>query len=192
MWLRNDALAVFFDERRGGMPVGDSFGFIRAAAIEIAYAQPPPFFQSLNDRRPHIEKHGNSVVASGIMRRGREVTPHTYEMKATLEGNRLDLAYRLNVARTEEVMRSKIWVWAARRGKIPKGNWADIYLGRQPKPFTLFGGRLKISGSTTPPVYARVCHLREYPKYEVAYGWARGLLQKGTYSGNITLDYEKA
>lgn len=38
MWLKNDILRVFFDERKGGMPVRDSFGFINAVAVEIVYA----------------------------------------------------------------------------------------------------------------------------------------------------------
>lgn len=206
MWLKNDILRVFFGESRGGMPVRDSFGFLRAAAIEIAYAS--PFFQSLKDRRPHIEKHGNSVVASGIMRRGREVTPHTYEMKATLEENRLNLTYKLNVAITEKIIRSKIWLWANHHslqkcmmvgnladkdlGRNPR--WDTLYDGEQPKtPITLFGsgGKLEVTGSTTPPVYAEVWRFKKYPKLEVVYGWAKDLLQKGTYSGNLTLTYAR-
>lgn len=29
MWLKNNVLEVFFDEKRGGMPTRDSFGVIR-------------------------------------------------------------------------------------------------------------------------------------------------------------------
>lgn len=206
MWLRNDILKVFFDERRGGMPTADSFGFIRAASVEIARAWPPPFSQSLNERNPHIKKHGASGFAtSGAMKRGGKTTPHTYEMTATLEGNRLDLSYRLNAARTESVIRSKIWLFASPllseceiSGKImhkalrKNPVWEFIYEGEQPRdPITLLGpnGTLGISGSTTPPVRAVVSRLRRYTKLEVAYEWARGTLKKGAYSGGLTLTY---
>ena len=206
MWLRNDILRVFFDERRGGMPTKDNFGFLKASAIEIAYTPKSPSFQSLNDGRPHIEKHGSSLVASGVMRKGGKSTPHTYEMIATLEGNRLNLAYRLNVARTEKITRSKIWLFAGkslRRCEISGNvlnaigktrNWKVLYYGEQLKPsITLLGpsGRLEILGSTIPPVYARVLCFKKYPKLEVIYGWARELLQKGTYSGELALTYKK-
>lgn len=189
------------------MPVRDSFGFIMAASIEIAYTQSPPFSQSLEDGKPRIERYGDSkLVASGVMREGGKATPHPYEMTATLKENRLNLAYKLNVAITEKIIRSKIWLWTNHRclqkcmmsgnhmdkdlGKLP--NWDILYDGEQPEnPITLFGsgGKLEVLGSTTPPVYAMVYRLREYPKLEVVYGWARGLLQKGTYSGDLTLVY---
>lgn len=206
MWLRSDILGVFFDERRGGMPVRDSFGFIRAASVEIARAWPPPFFQSLNERNPHITKHSDSkLMASGVMQRGEKSTPHTYEMTATLKENSLNLMYRLNVANTEKVLRSKVWLWTSEilrvcsiggsivtddLGKNPY--WNVLYLGKQLKdPITLFGSgsRLEISGSTTPPIYARVCSLKKYPRLEVVYGWARNTLSRGTYSGDLTLTY---
>lgn len=205
MWLKNDALRVFFDERRGGMPVRDSFGFLRGSAIEIAYAMPPPFFQSLNDKHPRIAKHSDSkLVASGVMQRGGKSAPHTYEMTATLKENSLNLMYRLNIANTEKALRSKVWLLANKMQacaingdtttKCPWGNpyWNDLYFGKQPSgPITLFGsgGKMEISGSTTPPVYARVCSLNKYPRLEVVYGWARNTLSMGTYSGDLTLTY---
>jgi len=209
MWLRNDVLEVFFDERRGGMPTKDSFGFLKAAAVEIASTRPFPYFQSLNDKRPRIRKYGNScLVASGIMRRGRTVTPHTYEMVATLEGNRLKLSYKLNAVGTEKIIGSKIWLWTNPEtlqtcmisGDIIDENiwihprWDMLYDGEQPKtPFTFFGsgGKLEIMGSTTPPIYAQVFRFKKYPKLEVAHGWARELLQEGTYSGDLTLTYRR-
>ncbi len=73
MWLKNDILKVYFDERRGGMPVRDSFGFIKVASVEIARVWPPPFFQSLNERNPRIKKHGDSgLTMSGAMKKGGE------------------------------------------------------------------------------------------------------------------------
>lgn len=245
MWLKNDTLGVFFDERRGGMPVRDSFGFIEAASIEIADTEPivifdhgvarlkVPFFQSLNDRMPRIVKHSDSeLMASGTMRRDKDITPHTYEMTATLKGNKLSLAYKLNVDRTEKITHSKIWLWTNPKllqkcmmfGKIMGEDlggdprWDIPYDGEQPKtPITLYGsgGKLEVSGSTTPPVYAMVyrfkenldnkaeggkleavygwarnlLHKAEGGKLEVVYGWARDLLPKGTYSGNLTLVY---
>lgn len=219
MWLKNDVLKVFFDEHRGGMPVRDSFGFIEAASIEIADTEPiiifnrgvarlkVPFFQSLNDRTPHIAKHSDSeFMASGAMRRGNDITPHTYEMTATLEGNKLNLAYRLNANRTEEITHSKIWLWANHRllqkckvsGKIVDKDlgrnprWDLLYDGKQPEtPITLFGSgsRLEVSGSTNPPAYTMVYRFKEYPKLEVVYGWARDILPEGTYLGNLALTY---
>lgn len=207
MWLKNDALNVFFDERRGGMPVRDSLGFLRAASIEIAYKEPFPYFQSLNDKHPRVTKHSDSkLMASGVMRKGNVVTPHTYEMTATLEGNRLNLAYKLNVAITEKVIRSKIWLFSERsllRCEV-SGNpvdkaietspaWDVLYVGIQPTaPITLMGpsGRLKIFGATNPSVYARVYRLKKYPKLEVVYGWAYNILQEGTYTGDLILTYE--
>jgi len=208
MWLKNDILEVFFDERRGGMPVRDSFGFIRAASVEIDYTGKFPHFQSLNDKKPHIERHGDSkLVASGIIqKKGKRATPHTYEMVATLEQNRLNLAYKLNAARTEEVVVSKIWLWT-NPGVLQKcmmsGNIMDKDIGIHPRwdllydgepsktPITLFGpgGKLEVTGSITPPIYMRVWRFKKYPKLEVAHGWARGLLQEGTYSGDLTLTY---
>lgn len=209
MWLKNDDLKVFFDERRGGMPTGDNFGFLTAAAIEIAHTLRPPFFQSSGDQRPRIERRGDSeLVASGTMWKGGVVAPHTYEMTATLKENRLNLAYKLNVARTEKIIRSKVWLWTNHRllqkcmmsgnlmdkdlGRHP--SWDILYDGEQPeKPITLFGsgGKLEIMGSTTPPIYAKVWRLKKYPKLEAVYGWAKGLLQKGTYSGELALTYKK-
>lgn len=226
MWLENDVLKVLFDERRGGMLIGDSFGFIEATSIEIARTKPIvifdrgvarlkfPFFQSLNDAAPSIRRGDSWLVSSGVMRRDDEITPHTYEMVATLEGNRLSLAYKLNVARKERIAQSKIWLFANPKllqkcmvsgrvidediGRDPR--WDILYDGEQPKaPITLFGsgGRLEVTGSTTPPVYAIVCRFkgppdneRERGKLEVIYGWARDEpLKKGIYLGNLTLVY---
>lgn len=209
MWLKNNVLGVFFDECRGGMPVRDSFGFINAAAVEIAYTLPPPSFQSLNDKIPHIKKHSYTCLAtSGIMRKGEKSTSHTYEMIATLEGNRLKLSCKLNVAKTEKIARSKIWLFTAKgslqrcevSGKILNEDlggssppWDVLYYGEQLRsPVILSGprGRLEILGATIPPVYSKILSHREYPKLEVVHGWARdSLLQKGTYSGNLTLTY---
>lgn len=188
MWLKNDILKVFFDERRGGMPVKDNFGFLRAAAIEIAYTHKPPFFQSLNDESPNIEKHGNTIVASGIMRRGLNITPHAYTMKAVLEGNKLRLSYALDVVRTERIVRSKTWVWVQRGRKTKGAEWVDLYKGEQRQKPVIIDG-LKISGSTIPPGYERVCRLGS--RYEVVYGWARITLPQGIYSGNLTLTYKQ-
>lgn len=193
VWLKNDFLQVFFDETRGGMPVKDSFGFLRASAIEIAYQTEPPFFQSLNDENPHIRQYKNRVVASGVMKNKKgEVVPHTYSMTAMLENDNLNVRYDLNVARTEGVIRSKIWVFVQNPPHVFIKNqtrWMQLYLGEQPKSLTLFGGRLEISGGTTPPVYAQIYKVQEYQKYEMAYGWARELLQKGKYSGELTLKF---
>lgn len=222
MWLKNDVLRVFFDEHRGGMPTKDSFGFIRAASIEIASAWPPPFFQSFSDENPHIRKHGDSkLMVSGVMRkdliRG-GYSPHTYEMAATLDGNKLDLAYKLNVARTENIIVSKIWLFSRFFQKcaisdgvafdaggadgrdednwfypfIKGSSWRCIYAkeGKQPESITLFdaGGRLEVLGATTPPILTKVFR-RGCDQMEVAFGWATGTLQKGTYSGNLVLVY---
>lgn len=208
MWLKNDILKVYFDERRGGMPVRDSFGFLRASAIEIAYAMPPPFFQSLNYKHPRVKKHGDSgLTMSGAMKKGRETMPHTYKMTATLKGNKLNLSYRLKTTETERVIRSKIWLFAnqilpecAISGKImhevirENPVWEFIYEGEQPRnPITLLGpcGTLGILGSTIPSVRAVVSRLREYTKLEVAYEWARGTLEKGVYLGDLTLTYRR-
>ncbi len=155
MWLKNDILQVFFDERRGGMPVRDSFGFLRAAAIEIDYTGKFPHFQSLNDKTPHIEYDTRrGLVVSGIVQKGRRATPHTYEMVATLEKNRLNLAYKLNVTRTEKIIISKLWFWTNHdvlQKCMMSGNIMDEDIGIHPRwdllydgepsktPITLFG-----------------------------------------------------
>jgi len=208
MWLENDVLKVFFDEKRGGMPTGDSFGFLRAASIEIAYTSVIPFFQSLNDKHPQLEKRGNMVIARGIMSKGKTVVPHTYKMTATLEGNELRLAFELSVTKTERIVRSKIWLWTNEpldtcmlSGEIldedldpEKPNWNLLYQGEQPeKPIVFLGtkGRLEILGETTPSIYASVISLRKYPKLETAFGWATESFQKRIYSGSFLLTYRK-
>jgi len=214
VWLGNDALKVFFDETLGGMPTADSFGILRAVSIEIVRTRPFPFFQSLYDTRPRIKCDGSMLVALGIMRKPLgEISPHTYRMEATVEENRLNLAYRLNVEEEEEIVHSKIWLWTRPfqsyaidgetfdiRSKQPVfvencpsgGTWdyLEVRAG-QPESITLFdsSGRLRISGSTTPQCYTEIQRY-EQEKIEVVYGWAKGLLQKGTYSGRLELTYE--
>lgn len=208
MLLENDVLKVFFDEKRGGMPTKDSFGFLRAASIEIARSFPFPYFQSLNDDKPEIKKFSDShLVASGIMRKGKEITPDTYEMTAMLKENKLSLTYKLNVIKSGDVMFSKIWLFTnpllsecMMSGKVLSDvrsasdlTWEMLYQGRQPEvPIIFFGrgGKLKVLGSTIPSVYTSIMRFKRYPKLEVTYAWASGLLLKGTYSGNLTLVYE--
>lgn len=214
LWLGNDILKVFFDERLGGMSTADSFGVLKAVSIEIARTRPFPFFQSLYDTRPRIKCDGSKLVALGVMRKllG-EISPHTYRMEAAVEGNRLSLSYRLNVAEEEEIVHSKIWMWTKPfqnytidgktfdvRSKPPAlveqcpsgGTWyyPEVRDG-QPESITLFdsSGRLRISGSTIPPCYTEIQRY-EHEKVEIVYGWAKGLLQKGTYSGKLELTYE--
>jgi len=214
VWLGNDILKVFFDENLGGMPMADSFGVLRAVSIEIARTRPFPFFQSLYDTRPRMRCDGSKLVALGVMRKllG-EISPHTYRMEATVEGNRLNLVYRLNVEVEEEIVHSKIWLWTkpfqsytidgetfdirSKRSALEEnspsgGRWyyPEVRAG-QPESIILFdsSGRLRISGSTTPPCYTEIQRY-EHEKIEVVYGWAKGLLQKGTYSGKLELKYE--
>jgi len=230
MWLGNDVLKVFFDEDLGGMPTADSFGILRAVSIEIARTRPFPFFQSLYDTRSRIKCDGSRLVASGVMCKPvppedfilplrtipplGEISPHTYEMEATVEGNRLSLAYRLNVAAEEKIVHSKIWMWTKPfqsytidgetfnvRNKQPAwvehcaksgGTWYFLEArAGQPKSITLFdsSGRLRISGATIPPCYTEIQRY-EHEKMEVVYGWAKNLLQKGTYSGKLELTYD--
>jgi len=72
------------------------------------------------------------------------------------------------------------------------GTWdyLEVRAG-QPESITLFdsSGRLRISGSTIPQCYTEIQRY-EQEKIEVVYGWAKGLLQKGTYSGRLELTYE--
>ena len=207
MWLENDELRVFFDEKRGGMPTEDSFGFLRAASIEIGYTAQFPFFQSLNDKHPWMEKRGNTVTAQGFVSKGKITGSNAYKMVATLNGNELSLAFELNVAREEEITRSKIWLWTNEpldkcmmSGKIldkgagPEDSaWRWLYDGKQPKePIVFLGveGKLEILGTTIPSIYASVISLKKYPKLETAFGWAVDSFQKGVYSGNFLLTYK--
>jgi len=215
MWLGNDALKVFFEENLGGMPTADTFDIISAVSIEIARTKPFPFFQSLNDTRPRIKRDGSKITVQGIMRKPLgEIMPHTYEMEATIEENRLNLAYRLDVARDEQIVQSKIWMWVkpfqsyAMDGETfdvkSKRSMQEEYCARsggtwyyleerigQPGSITLFypNCRLRITGSTTPPYYTEIQRYED-KKMEVVYGWARGLLKKGMYSGSLELTYE--
>jgi hypothetical protein len=213
MWLGSyDNLKVFFNERRGGMPTADNFGILRAVSVEIARTSSFPFFQSLNDTRPRMKHDGSKLEVQGVMRKSKEVSPHTYEMEATIEGNRLNLAYRLNVAAEEEIIHSKIWVWTKpfqayaidgetfRVGRGQKGyrtkSGGIWYLLEarpgQPKSITLLdsSGRLIISGSTIPPCFTEI-YCYENKKIEVVYGWAKDQLQKGTYSGKLEIAYDR-
>jgi len=216
MWLGNDILKVFFDENRGGMPTADSFGILKMVSIEIARTMPHPFFQSLNDTRPHIKRDGSKLEVRGVMRKPLgEISPHTYEMEATVEENRLNLAYKLNVAEEEKIVHSKIWMWVKPfqsyaidgevfdvKSKQPKreayckgsgGTWYWLHekMGPQPRSITLFypDCRLGITGSTNP--YYTEIQRYEHEKMEVVYGWAKGLLKKGTYSGSLVLTYDR-
>lgn len=207
MWLENDDLRIFFNEERGGMPTEDSFGFLRAASIEIAYTREFPFFQSLNDRHPHLERRDNMVIARGVMSKGETTVPHTYKMVATLDGNELSLAFELNVTKMERITRSKIWLWTNEsldtcvmsgeildKGAGPEeSDWRWLYDGKQPEePIVFLGskGGLEIQGTTTPPIYASVISLKRYPKLETAYGWAVDSLETGTYLGHFILTYK--
>lgn len=215
MWLGNDILKVFFDENLGGMPMEDSFGILRAVSIEIVRTRPFPFFQSLYDTRPRIKCDGSRLEVLGVMRKPLgEISPHTYRMEATVEGNRLNLVYRLNIGAEEQIVHSKIWIWTRLfqsymidgetfdvENKRPAwvehcptygGTWYFLEArAGQPESITLFdsSGRLRISGLTIPPCYTEIQRY-EHEKMEVVYGWAKGLLQKGIYSGRLELTYE--
>jgi len=137
-------------------------------------------------------------------------------MTATLEENRLNLSYKLNVAKSEKIINSYMWVWTNRTlhkcsvsGKIlnedtePQNSiWDRIYFGKQLKePITFLGpsGKLEIQGSTSPPVCSEISSLKKYPKLEAVYGWVFPpsnpevfeILRKGTYFGNMSLTYER-
>jgi hypothetical protein len=212
MWLGNDTLKVFFDEKRGGMPVADSFGILRAVSVEIARTRPFPYFQSLNEKKPHIKVDGSEIRVKGVMQKSGEVLPHTFELDAAIEENRLSLDYRLNVAADSRIVESKIWLWtkpfqsyavdAAKfdirsktsiaRFRKQGGTWhlLEERLG-QPALIRLFGNSsLSVSGSTTPPYYSEI-YRYEYEKLEVVYGWAKAILKKGVYSGSLVLTYDR-
>lgn len=208
MWVKNDILNVFFDKKKGGMPVKDNYGFIRAVSVEISYENQFPHLQSLNDKNPFIKKHSNTkLLASGIMQKDDMITPHKYEMIATLKRNTLNLEYGLYVSKPEKIIISKIWLFSDKSLQVCKikdntldrtinenEDWKTLYNGNQLDfPVILSGsnGELEISGSTSPPIFMRVWSLKKYPKFEIVYGWAKGLLEKRIYSGNIILTYKK-
>jgi len=168
MWLKSKKVGVRFDEKRGGMPMGDSLGILKCASVELALKRGPYFFQSRNDNNPRMKRQDSRLTASGIMRkRPGRVLEHTYELKAKLEGNELYLDYKLKVPETERIFRSKIWLLTRCFEKctvdgkpIKIGEMAPDWnlikrMPKQPKSIILSDDKfsLEIQGSTDPSVF---------------------------------------
>lgn len=201
MWLKSKDVGVRFDEKWGGMPMGDSLGLLRCVSIELALKR-GPFFQSRNDTRSQIKRLDSGLITSGIMRRRGEALKlkHTYELKAKLEDNELYLDFKLNVPTTESIIRSKIWFltrWFDKcivDGKPLKiGEMSPAWklvkrTPEQPTSIVLSNGKfsLEIQGNTDPSVF---WSLYKYNKLEVIYGWAQEEIEKGTYTGSFKVIY---
>ncbi len=212
MWLKSKDVGVRFDEKWGGMPMGDSLGLLRCVSIELALKR-GPFFQSRNDTHPRMKRHDSGLTASGIMRKKPgKVLKHTYELKAKLEDNELYLDFRLNVPTTERIFHSKIWFLTRWFGKcivdgkpIKLGEMAPAWklikrTSKQPESVVLCNGKasLEIQGSTDPSVYWSLYNLppfkrerlaRPYNNLEIIYVWAEENIEKGTYTGSFKVIY---
>jgi len=213
MWLKSKDVGMHFDEKRGGMPMGDSLGILKCASIELALERGPYFFQSRNDTHPRIKRQDSGLTASGIMRKKGKVLEHTYELKAKREHNELYLDFKLNVPTTEHIFRSKVWFLTRWFGKcIVDGkpikigemtpNWNLIKrMPKQPKSVILSDDKfsLEIQGSTDPSVFwsfYKYAHdgkedvpRGRYKKLEIIYGWAEENIEKGMYTGRFKVIY---